>query len=95
MKHAGRAALEELAPFLAEIRKRALLREKRPGVFYLRSRAFLHFHEDPSGLFADVRLGEDFTRHPVSTARQRQDLLRRIGRCLALAAASRHRAVGA
>ncbi|WP_329633339.1 hypothetical protein [Phenylobacterium sp.] len=31
------------------------LKEKSRGVFYRRSKSFLHFHEDPTGLFADVR----------------------------------------
>ena len=29
--------------------------EKKRGVFYFKSRAFLHFHEDPKGMFADIR----------------------------------------
>ena len=31
------------------------LTERTPGTFYRRSRAFLHFHADPAGIFADVR----------------------------------------
>jgi len=75
MKHAGAATLEALAPLLADLRRRPRLREKKTGVFYLRSRAFLHFHEDPAGIFADVRLGEDFTRMRVTTLRERRALL--------------------
>lgn len=75
MKHAGAATLEALAPLLADLRRRPALREKKTGVFYLRSRAFLHFHEDPAGIFADVRLGEDFTRMRVTTLRERRALL--------------------
>ena len=83
MKHAGPDARAALEPLLAELRLRAALREKRPGVFYLKSRAFLHFHEDPKGLFADVRLADDFVRRPVSTNRQRAALLRAVDRLLA------------
>lgn len=75
MKHAGAATLDALSPLLADLRRRSQLREKKTGVFYLRSRAFLHFHEDPAGIFADVRLGEDFTRMRVATARERRALL--------------------
>lgn len=82
MKHAGRDALARLEPFLAELRKRRSLQEKRPGSFYLASRAFLHFHEDPDGLFADVKFANDFSRHPVSKPAQRKQLLRRIDRFL-------------
>lgn len=56
------------------------LRERSRGVFYIRSRAFLHFHEDPSGLFADVRLilDEDFVRIRVSSGPERARLLKAI-----------------
>jgi hypothetical protein len=75
MKHAGAATLDALSALLADLRSRSPLREKKTGVFYLRSRAFLHFHEDPAGIFADVRLGEDFTRMRVTTPRERRALL--------------------
>jgi hypothetical protein len=70
MKHAGAAALDRLEPLLAEIRALGLLKEKSRGAFYLKSRAFLHFHEDPAGLFADVRAkdGKDFDRLKVDEA---------------------------
>ena len=75
MKHAGPAALEALAPLLALLRSRADLVERTPGCFYRRSQAFLHFHEDPEGLFADVKLGgKGFTRMGVSNAVE-QDLI--------------------
>ncbi len=83
MKHATAIALKELAPLLKQLRTRATLREKTPGIFYWCSKAFLHFHEDPAGLFVDVRLDEDFTRLPVSTEAEREMLLKRIDRFLA------------
>jgi hypothetical protein len=55
MKHARSAALDALEPLLARLRTFAPLKEKARGVFYLKSRAFLHFHEDPTGLWADIR----------------------------------------
>ena len=82
MKHAGPAALARIAPLLEELRARPVLRESRPGVFELKSRAFLHFHDDPSGVFADVRLGEDFVRLPVTSPSEQSDLLERIDECL-------------
>jgi hypothetical protein len=51
---------------------------KNRGVFYVRSTAFLHFHEDPSGLHADVRLGSEFSRFRVETEEERDELLTRI-----------------
>jgi hypothetical protein len=82
MKHAGPDALAKLDTLLSDLRKREALKENRPGVFYSKSRAFLHFHEDPSGLFCDVKLTHDFVRFPVNTARQRSSLMARIDRVL-------------
>jgi hypothetical protein len=74
MKHAGPQTLDELEPLLAELRKLADLVERKRGVFYRRGKAFLHFHEDPDGMFADLRFaGEgDFERFRVSTADERK-----------------------
>lgn len=82
MKHAGPDALARIAPLLVELRARSALRERRPGVFELKSRAFLHFHDDPSGVFADIRLAEDFVRLPVTSRSDQSDLLDRIDDCL-------------
>ena len=54
MKHAGAAALEQIEPLIDRLRALPGLKEKSRGVFYLKSRAFLHFHEDPKGMFADI-----------------------------------------
>lgn len=68
MKHAGTAALDALEPLLAQVRALPGLTERSRGVFYRKGRAFLHFHEDPKGLFADVRDegGRDFDRFDVT-----------------------------
>jgi hypothetical protein len=78
MKHAGAGALNALAELLDEIRTYEGLREPKRGTFYRRSSAFLHFHEDPAGLFADLKIGDLFQRFPVNTVAQRRALLRRI-----------------
>jgi hypothetical protein len=49
--------------------------EKSGGVFYRKSQAFLHFHEDPSGVHADVRTGEEFERFRAETASEQAALL--------------------
>lgn len=83
MKHAGRETLARLFPLLQELRARPELRERRVGVFTLRSRAFLHFHEDPGGVYADVRLAEDFVRLPVTSREQQAELVARVDAHLA------------
>ncbi len=82
MKHAGPATLERIEGLLDALRARPELREPRPGVFTLRSRAFLHFHDDPGGVFADVRLADEFVRMRVSEPGEQADLLDRIDDCL-------------
>lgn len=78
MKHAGGAALDELEPLLDALRQLDVLSERKRGNFVYRSRAFLHFHEDPAGLFADVRLGDDFERREVTTEPQRRAFLEAV-----------------
>jgi hypothetical protein len=78
MRHATSEGLNQLEPLLAQLRLVPGLVEKNRGVFYRKSRAFLHFHEDPSGLHADVRIGQEFERVRVESDAERQALLSRI-----------------
>lgn len=79
MRHATEDDLHELGDLLPSLRGIDGLVEKSPGTFYRRSRAFLHFHADPTGLYADVRFaGDDFERLPVHTQAQRERLLRDV-----------------
>lgn len=78
MHHARPEDLDRLEDLLAELRALPL-KEKSRGVFYRGSKAFLHFHGDPAGLFADVRLGGDaFERFRVSTRQERARLAKRV-----------------
>jgi hypothetical protein len=93
VRHATPAALDLLEPLLAELRRCEGLREKNRGTFYRGGSAFLHFHEDPAGLFADVRLaGADFTRLRASTAAEQRALLAAVRRALNARSAPRSRA---
>jgi len=76
VKHAGRETLAALEPLLRQLRKDPGLVERTPGSFYRRSRAFLHFHEDASGTYADVKLdGDKFTRVRATTRQEQSRLL--------------------
>lgn len=55
VRHAGEQALDALESLLEEVRKQKSLRERKRGIFYKGPTAFLHFHEDPAGIFADLR----------------------------------------
>lgn len=79
MRHVGPADLDRLEPLLAQVRQFSGLTEKGRGIFYRKSRAFLHFHQDPKGLYADLRLaGDDFDRFRVEEAAEQEALIARI-----------------
>ena len=77
MKHATDQALDELELLLIDLRSLPGVVEIKRGVFYRKAKAFLHFHEDPKGLFADLRDadGHDFDRFDVTGEPGRADLL--------------------
>jgi hypothetical protein len=76
MKHAGAAALDRLEPLLERIRALEGLKEKSRGCFYLKGKSFLHFHEHGENeLYADIGLGNDFTRLSAMTPAQHKKIL--------------------
>ena len=66
MKHAGPATLDLLESFLAEVRRLPEFEEKSRGTFYRNGSATLHFHEDPTGIFADVKIEGKWYRCDVT-----------------------------
>jgi hypothetical protein len=86
MRHARDADLDRLEDLLADLRTLPGLVEKTRGVFYRKSRSFLHFHQDPKGLFADIGGGPNGVD-------QRIDVTDAAGRARLLAEARRRLAV--
>jgi hypothetical protein len=82
MKRAGVTTLERIAPLLKELRAHWALRERTPGHFFLGRQEVLHFHADPAGVFADLRLSSGFVRLPATTAADQADILERIEECV-------------
>jgi hypothetical protein len=82
MKHATTVALGALEPLLEKVRAVDGLMERKRGVFYRRSSAFLHFHEGPAGFFADLKVGPDWRRFPATTAGKRRALLSAMKRAV-------------
>ena len=76
MKHASDVALDGLEPLLSRLRKLDGLTERKRGIFYRRGQAFIHFHEDPSGFFADLRTGAGWLRLPATTAHEQSALVK-------------------
>jgi hypothetical protein len=68
LKHATPAALKALAPLMAEIRRHMAgsVTERKPGTFYRKGQGLLHFHEDPAGFFADLKIDGGWMRFPVN-----------------------------
>ncbi|WP_395714965.1 hypothetical protein [Reyranella sp.] len=83
MKRATAATLDRLKLLLAQLRPHDRLKENSRGVFCCRSRAVLHFHEDPAGLFADLRESGDWQRFAVNTAPEQAALVLTIARFVA------------
>jgi hypothetical protein len=78
VKHATQATIEALEPLRTQIRALDGLTERKPGLFAKAGRAHLHFHEDPAGIYADVRAGGDWDRYRVSTVAERRALIRAL-----------------
>jgi hypothetical protein len=64
-----------LAPLLAILRSHPALHEVRPCAFHLHGKDFIHFHETPEGIVADVRLATGQIRMSVSTPFEQSELL--------------------
>jgi hypothetical protein len=82
MRRAGAATLERIAPLLVALRSHPALREGRPGHFHLGAREVLHFHDDPAGVFADLRLAAGFVRLPATSPAEQAEVLGRLEECL-------------
>ena len=68
MAHADEAALKQLTNLLRQLRGISGLKEMKPGIFYLKGSAFLHFHDDAGALFGDLKRARGgFDRYPVDT----------------------------
>ena len=84
MRHATTAALDRLDDLLRQVRHRhSELKERKRGAFYRGGTAWLHFHEDPAGLFADLKIDGEWTRFPVNSSAECAVLLGRLALTLA------------
>ena len=83
MKHITPEGLDRIEVLLQSIRRIDApgLKEKKRGVWYRKSKALLHFHEDPAGTFADLKHADGgFHRFPVNTAKQQASLVKKVRR---------------
>lgn len=77
MGHADADALRAVLPILRQLREIKALQEKRPGVFYARAEAFLHFHDNGGVLHAELKKpgGSGFDRFPLATPAEQRRLV--------------------
>jgi hypothetical protein len=77
VRHARDHDLDRIEALLAQVRALPSLKEKKRGVFYLKSKGFLHFHEDPKGMFGDLTGadGRGFDRIDVTEAAGQAELM--------------------
>ena len=79
MRHITDARLDGIDDLLEQLRTIDGLSERKRGVFYRKSKAFLHFHEDGDDVYADVRLdGIDFARRRVTTKTEQRALVKLV-----------------
>ena len=82
VRHARPDDLDRIEGLLDRIREIDGMVERKPGIFYRGSKAFLHFHVDPAGFFADVKVDGSFQRSRVTTAREQDRLVSLIRRTI-------------
>jgi hypothetical protein len=81
VRHITEAGLDAIESLLEQLRTVDGLTERKRGVFYRKSSAFLHFHEDDGVAYADVKLdGQSFERRRVGTAAERHRLVSAVRR---------------
>lgn len=79
---ARKGTIETLAPLLEQVRALGIdgLVEKANGAFYQRRNGILHFHEDVTGVQADVKVDGVWQRVDITNAAGKQRVLRLLRR---------------
>jgi hypothetical protein len=95
VKHATPVALDALEGLLRELRNIEGLIERKRGLFYRGGGAFIHFHEDRAGFFADAKVTPMWVRFDVTTQAQRRAFLREVRTGLRAPASARPKQLAA
>jgi hypothetical protein len=85
LRHARDEDLDRIEPVLIRLRALGALKERKRGCFYFKSKGFVHFHEDPKGMFADLRQidSRNDRRIKVDTAAEQDALIEQAKKVLA------------
>ena len=84
LRHAIAEDLDKIEDLLRRVRQLKQLREAKIGIFYLKSIAFLHFHEDAGRFFADLKIENNFERFSINTKNEKDFLLSKISDLLGM-----------
>jgi hypothetical protein len=84
LKHARDEDLDRIEALLVRLRALGALKERKRGCFYFKSKGFVHFHEDPKGMFADLRQVDtrDDRRLKVDTPTEQDALIEQARKVL-------------
>jgi len=85
VRHARDGDLDRIEPLLERLRQLGTLKERKRGCFYFKSKGFAHFHEDPKGMFADLRQRDsrDDRRMKVDTPAEQDAFIAQAKKVLA------------
>ncbi len=72
------STLDTLKPLLNFLRSYDCLEETEGQKFLLKGVDFVHFHDDPDGLWADAKLTKKRVRLPVTTVSEQGELMELI-----------------
>lgn len=77
MARADSEALETLLPLLRQLREIKGVQESKPGIFYARGQAFIHFHAEDGVVHADLKKpgGSGFDRFALASAADQRKLV--------------------
>ena len=67
--------IEALSILLNFLRSNEILNEVKPTNFHLNGKGFIHFHDEPDGLWADIFLSKERLRMPANTASEQADVI--------------------
>ena len=70
--------IEALYILLNFLRSFEILNEVKPTNFHLNGKGFIHFHDEPDGLKADIFLSKGVIRMPANTASEQADVFGNI-----------------
>lgn len=82
MKHASPDTIQSISKYLNNIRNIQTLKEKKEGIFYKGTLAFIHFHEDNNKIFADLKINKEWQRFSVNNDNEWNDFFYKIKECV-------------